>query len=108
VWFKLDAGTQEDIARINGVTSDPRPTPAGWRCARPVPDLGADLHVPLGRQAPAGDDRCLPALLEQAGRRLKGVLLYGLARPSLQPEAGHLQRSAPTNSKRSPQAKEKG
>jgi hypothetical protein len=36
------------------------------------------------------------ARLEQAGTTaLRGVHLYGLARPSLQPEAVHLQRLSP-------------
>jgi hypothetical protein len=73
----------------------PRP-PAGAVCL-PVPDLGADLHGPLGRRAAseAMMDAYL-AGLEQAGTTaLRGVHLYGLARPSLQPEAVHLQRLSP-------------
>ena len=36
-----------------------------------------------------------PALQEGAGERLRGVHLYGLARPSLQPGAERLERLSP-------------
>ena len=95
VWFKIDAATDAAIARINGV------------------NLGADrmlaqLQIAAGH-CPTWIQTCMfawdgepPAEAEvqayldllsgavERGIRLEGVLLYGLARPSMQPEAAHL------------------
>ena len=106
VWFKFDAGTADDIQRINGIDVDPRtharrlalcmslcPTWVqtcvfAWDGARPSQDqIGNYLAM-------------LEYALQQARKNdpsagLKGVLLYGVARPSYQPEAVHLQRLTP-------------
>lgn len=95
VWFKLDAGTQADIARINGVSI--RPASHSRRlalCASLCPTWVQTCMFRWDDKTPTpkfvGD---YLALLEQAGLPLlKGVLLYGLARQSFQPEAVHLKQ----------------
>ncbi|HOU91667.1 MAG TPA: radical SAM protein [Polyangiaceae bacterium] len=95
VWFKLDAGTREEIARTNGVPLDPdthvrRLLHAAARCRTWVQTcLFARDGAPPN---PAALDRYV-ALLERAlarGAALAGVHLYTLARPSRQPEAERL------------------
>jgi wyosine [tRNA(Phe)-imidazoG37] synthetase (radical SAM superfamily) len=93
VWFKLDAGTRGAIERINGVRLEP---------ARVVRDLAccAQLCRTWVQTCMFRWDGAAPAeaeldawldVLQQAGpERLAGVLLYGLARPSMQPEASRL------------------
>ncbi|MBS0370264.1 MAG: radical SAM protein [Proteobacteria bacterium] len=95
VWFKLDAGTQADIARINGVSI--RPESHARRlalCASLCPTWVQTCMVRWDGEAPSAEfvGRYVE-VLEQAGlASLKGVLLYGLARQSFQPEAIHLQQ----------------
>jgi wyosine [tRNA(Phe)-imidazoG37] synthetase (radical SAM superfamily) len=95
VWFKLDSATADGILRINGV----RRTPTAL-----LRDLGAAAQscptwlqtclFAIDGQPPADEERqAYLELLRQATRRgiaLRGVLLYGLARPSMQPEAPRL------------------
>lgn len=92
VWFKIDSATTEGIRRINSVDTTP---------ARILKNLVASaalcptaiqtcLFAQAGVQPSADERRAYLDLLESAlkqGAALKGVFLYGLARPSLQPEA---------------------
>ncbi|MDE3010636.1 MAG: radical SAM protein [Pseudomonadota bacterium] len=95
LWFKLDRGLEEQRRRVNGVQ---------------LPDqlvlerlLAASAHIPTwvqtclfaeGGAAPEERERLawlqLIAEARRQGARLAGVLLYTLARPSLQPGAEHL------------------
>jgi wyosine [tRNA(Phe)-imidazoG37] synthetase (radical SAM superfamily) len=93
VWFKVDAGAPDDIERINGV----RTTPARIArhlatCAGLCPTWVQTCLFAWDGKAP--DDAQLDAYLaclEAAGiDALQGVLLYGIARDSMQPEAVHL------------------
>lgn len=93
VWFKVDAGTAAAIARINGV--DTRPETVARRLAlsaRLCPTWVQTCLFRLDGQGPAeADVAAYLNLLERAGTaNLQGVLLYGLARPSMQPEAARL------------------
>lgn len=93
VWFKVDAGTPEAIERINGVRLEPasiaKHLAASATCC---PTWVQTCMFRWDGQAP--DEAALAsylALLSAAGiDRLQGVLLYGIARPSMQQEAGHL------------------
>jgi len=93
VWFKIDAVDPELMRRINSVAYRPasvlrRLQACGSRCETWVQtcvfvcdgtvswDTGADAYLEL---------------LMQAGSSIAGVYLYGLARPSTQPEAARLQ-----------------
>ncbi len=98
VWFKLDAGTEADIVRINGV--DIKPQTHARRLA-----LCASLCPTWVQTCLFGWDGAAPTktfmdayvdLLKMAGTAaLCGVHLYGVARQSFQPEAVHLQRLEP-------------
>ncbi len=95
VWFKLDRATRAGIAQVNGAAIDPA---AHFRRLATVAGLcptwvqtcmfSLDGYPP----APAEIDAYLSLL--RRGRAeipaLRGVLLYGLARPSLQTEATRL------------------
>jgi wyosine [tRNA(Phe)-imidazoG37] synthetase (radical SAM superfamily) len=93
VWFKVDAGTRAGFARINGVVLAPQQVATNLRrCARLCPTwvqtciFARDGKTPDGAEIEAYVD-----VLRTAGTDLlAGVLLYGLARPSLQPEAPRL------------------
>lgn len=95
VWFKLDSATAEGIARINGVSLTPETVLANLESAATrCPTWLQTCAFALDGQPPA--DAEIAAYLEfirVALRRqipLNGVLLYGLARPSMQPEAPRL------------------
>ncbi len=101
VWFKLDAGSDAAIARINGVSLS---------AERQMQQLqAAAAHCPTwiqtcmfawdGKEPEEVEVRSYLDLLGDAlehGVKLEGVLLYGLARPSMQPEAVHLSRLSET------------
>lgn len=93
VWFKVDAGTPDAIERINGVRLEPGAVARhlAQSCAL-CPTWVQTCMFRWDGEAP--DEAALEAylgVLEEAGvDKLQGVLLYGIARPSMQPEAGHL------------------
>jgi wyosine [tRNA(Phe)-imidazoG37] synthetase (radical SAM superfamily) len=93
VWFKVDAGRPEDIRRINGVSLSPAAMARNLaRCAELCPTWVQTCLFRWDGAAP--DEAAMSAyldVLEMAGTaRLRGVLLYGVARPSMQVEAVHL------------------
>ncbi len=93
VWFKLDGGSRDAIQQINDVRLSPRGVSERLAvCASLVPTWVQTCVVALDSVVP---DECwlrdYLAVLDATGtERLKGILLYGLARPSQQPEAGRL------------------
>ena len=98
MWFKLDAGTETDIARINGV--DIKPQAHARRlalCAELCPTWVQTCLFRWDGVAPtkAFMDAYVEMLKMAGTSSLKGVHLYGVARPSFQPEAVHLQRLDP-------------
>jgi wyosine [tRNA(Phe)-imidazoG37] synthetase (radical SAM superfamily) len=93
VWFKVDAGRLEDIRRINGVSLSPAAMARNLaRCAELCPTWVQTCLFRWDGAAP--DEAAMSAyldVLEVAGvARLRGVLLYGVARPSMQAEAAHV------------------
>ena len=93
VWFKVDAGRLEDIRRINGVSLSPAAMARNLaRCAELCPTWVQTCLFRWDGAAP--DEAAMSAyfeVLETAGvARLRGVLLYGVARPSMQVEAAHV------------------
>ena len=102
VWFKLDAATDAGQERLNsnraGVARSLENLElAAGLCPTWVQTMAMDWNGPTlgGKDGAAGDEatEAYLALLAQAlerGVELEGVLLYGLARPSHQPEAGEL------------------
>jgi len=95
VWIKLDAVTPGAIRRINGVKLD------AARLRRQI-ELAASLcptwiqSCMFAWDGQPPDEAEVAAYLDflaglvKDGVPVEGVLLYGLARPSLQPEAGHV------------------
>lgn len=95
VWFKVDAGTAAGIERINGVTLDPDTVARNLaRCAELCPTWVQTCMFSWDGEAPTeADIDAYLGVLERAGiERLAGVLLYGVARPSRQPEAARISR----------------
>jgi wyosine [tRNA(Phe)-imidazoG37] synthetase (radical SAM superfamily) len=94
VWFKVDAGTKEAIARINDVNLDPQKHIARLkRCAAVCPTFIQTCMFGLDGRAPDESHvAAYLALIEQVKLNIQGVHLYGLARPSFQAEADRLSR----------------
>ncbi len=94
VWFKVDAGTKEGIARINDVNLNP---PSHIQrlasCAKACPTFIQTCMFGLDGKPPSEEDiAAYLALISQVKDVIQGVHLYGLARQSLQPEASRLTR----------------
>ena len=94
VWFKVDAGTKEDIARINDVTLNPQSHIQRLQsCAKSCPTFIQTCMFALDGKPPAeAHIQAYIALISQVKDVIQGVHLYGLARLSLQPEASRLSR----------------
>ena len=94
VWFKLDAASAAGINRINGSRTAPASVARRLRrCAELAPTWIQTCLFSLDGQPPQEAE--LAAYLEflrPFAASLAGVHLYGLARPSLQPEAVRLAR----------------
>jgi len=96
VWIKVDSATQEGIKRINGVSASPELLFEQVRIAASLcPTWIQTCMFAWDGTEPTDDE--VNAYLEFI-RRLQaemvpvdGILLYGLARPSLQAEAEYLQ-----------------
>lgn len=95
VWFKLDRGRSEDLLRVNQVHLSMDAVQRHLAIAAALcPTWIQTCMFALDGQLP--DERELEAYLDSlrqaiaAGVNLQGVLLYGLARPSLQPDAARL------------------
>ena len=93
VWFKIDGGTVEAIERINGVRLEPDAVARNLaRCAALCPTWVQTCMFRWDGDAPTEADieAYLDVLDQGRGAGLEGVLLYGVARPSMQPEAGRI------------------
>ncbi|MDP1659852.1 MAG: radical SAM protein [Methylotenera sp.] len=94
VWFKIDAGTKEGIARINDVILNPQSHIQRLKnCAKACPTFIQTCMFALDGQSPQESDiSAYLALISQVKDVVQGVHLYGLARPSYQIEAPRLSR----------------
>lgn len=94
VWFKLDAGTQAGIARINDVNIKPEAHLQRLKnCVAVCPTFVQTCLFAMDGEPPSeADTEAYLALLNEVKSQLQGVHLYGLARPSYQPEAPRLSR----------------
>lgn len=92
VWFKVDRLLPESMKRINGISYKPEQIQHRLDVACRLAKVWLQTcWVAWDNEAPGGDDE--NAYLEFVARnahQIQGVHLYGLARPSLQPEAPHL------------------
>lgn len=94
VWFKVDAGSKQGIARINDVTLNPESHIQRLRkCASVCPTFIQTCMFALDGAPPAEDDiLAYLHLVNQVKNEVEGVHLYGLARLSMQPESSRLSR----------------
>ena len=95
VWFKLDSVTREGRQRINNTRMSLMRMRENLRLAtRLCPTwLQTCVFQIDGMAPPVAESDAYLSFLESflnEGEKLKGVLLYGLARPSMQPEAPRL------------------
>lgn len=95
IWFKLDSATREGMRRINDTPISVRHVARNLAiAAASCPTWVQTCAFALDGQAPATAEQSayLDFLRRQleAGVSLRGVLLYGLARQSYQPEASRL------------------
>jgi wyosine [tRNA(Phe)-imidazoG37] synthetase (radical SAM superfamily) len=95
IWFKLDSATPAGLARINGVRISVTERLAQLRrAAERAPTWLQTCVFRWDGAPPSTDEQAaylgLVAQLVADGVPLRGVLLYGLARPSVQPEASRV------------------
>lgn len=94
VWFKLDAGTRNDIQRINHVHVNPQQHLARLKaCAARCPTFIQTCVFAWHDEVP--DDAFIQDYIDcvsQVSDLVKGVYLYGVARPSYQPDAACISR----------------
>jgi wyosine [tRNA(Phe)-imidazoG37] synthetase (radical SAM superfamily) len=92
VWFKLDAGTQAGIARINDVNIDPSSHLHRLRkCAEVCPTFIQTCLFALDGIAPSEHEiAAYLTQITQVKEVIQGIHLYGIARESMQPEAPRL------------------
>ncbi|MGH8728119.1 MAG: radical SAM protein [Burkholderiales bacterium] len=100
VWFKLDRATREGIRRINDVDTSIEKVRRNLRlCASLCPTWIQTCMFVIDGEPPDSDERkaYLDLLRESVveGIPLRGVLLYGIARVSHQPEAVRLSALSP-------------
>lgn len=95
VWFKLDRASESGMELVNDTRTSPDRVRANLIASiAACPTWLQTCWFALDGIAPTAQDEAdylqfIEALMRE-GHRLQGVLLYGLARPSLQPEAGRL------------------
>ena len=97
VWFKLDSATAAGRKAINDAASSPQAARKNLRsCAAACRTRVQTCVVAIDDQPPSEDEQAayLDLLSEElaAGTPIAGVLLYGMARPSMQPGAERLSR----------------
>jgi len=95
VWIKVDSVTDEGIRRINGIKLDEmRLRQQVERAANHCPTWIQTCMVAWDGQPPPAEEVSaylqFITRLEQDHVPVRGIMLYGLARPSLQQEAMHL------------------
>ena len=95
VWFKLDTATAEGMARLNHAPGDPATHLAKLRAAAAICPTWIQTCLFAWDGAPPPESELTAYLqairdLVQDGTPLEGVLLYSVARASMQPEAAHV------------------
>ncbi len=92
VWFKVDRVSVEGIAAVNGVRRAPARMLAALRkCAELAPTWVQTCYFAIdGEEASEAEQLAYLEFIAAARDKIKGVHLYGLARPSLQPGAERL------------------
>ena len=93
VWFKVDRLLPESMKQINGISYKPEQIQHRLDVACSLAKVCLQTcWVAWDGQAPGSEDEAAYlAFVARNAHQIQGVHLYGLARPSLQPEAPHLQ-----------------
>lgn len=94
VWFKLDGLTEQTFLFVNNTQASPEAAIKRLRlCAELCPTWVQSCFFAIDGIPPADADRdAYVSGLAREASYIRGVHLYGLARPSTQPEAPRLQR----------------
>ena len=97
VWFKVDRATAAGIAAVNKIALAPEKMLANLgACCELAPTWLQTCWFALDGTAPdEAEQSAYVELVASVRTKIKGVHLYGLARPSLQPEAIRLGRLPP-------------
>lgn len=97
VWFKIDRATASAIEKVNQIAFSPEKACANLlTCAELAPTWIQTCWFAVDGQAPdEAEQQAYLSLVASVRDKIKGVHLYGLARPSLQPEASRLGRLRP-------------
>ena len=92
VWFKVDRASAAGIAQVNGIQRAPsRIKVALQECAGLAPTWVQTCYFAIdGNEADEKEQLAYLELIEAVREKIKGVHLYGIARPSLQPDAERL------------------
>ena len=102
VWFKIDRATLAGVEAVNGVHLAPEKIRESLlACAQLAPTWVQTCYFALdGEEASLAERSAYLELLESVSAKIKGVHLYGLARPSLQPAASRLSKLSLENFQR--------
>ncbi|MGI9130707.1 MAG: radical SAM protein [Candidatus Methylopumilus sp.] len=94
VWFKVDAATEESIKTINQVNLKPHQILERLKnSANVCPTFVQTCIFTIDGKGPSEKDiNAYVELINEVKSNIEGVHLYGLARPSLQPQAKNLGR----------------
>jgi len=94
VWFKVDAALEENSKVINQVNIKPQQAIDRLkRCSEICPTFVQTCIFTIDNKEPNNKEiDAYIKLIDSAKKSIKGVHLYGIARPSLQPEANRLGR----------------
>jgi wyosine [tRNA(Phe)-imidazoG37] synthetase (radical SAM superfamily) len=94
VWFKVDAATEESIKTINQVNLKPHQILERLKnSANVCPTFVQTCIFSINGNGPSEKDiNAYIELIKEVKSNIQGVHLYGLARPSLQPQAKNLGR----------------
>jgi wyosine [tRNA(Phe)-imidazoG37] synthetase (radical SAM superfamily) len=94
VWFKVDAGLEESTQVINQVNIKPQQAIDRLkRCSEICPTFVQTCIFTIDNKEPnVKEIDAYIKLIDSAKKSIKGVHLYGIARPSMQPEAYRLGR----------------
>ncbi len=94
VWFKIDRALADEVAEINGVQQSPEKAARHLAiCCELAPTWVQTCWFALDGQEPSVASRqAYCDLLRPLAGQIAGVHLYGLARPSMQPQAPRLGR----------------
>jgi len=97
VWFKLDRASEAGIERTNRIRLTPEKVlQALVTCADLAPTWVQTCYFAIdGLEPDDPEQEAYLALIRAVRKKIKGVLLYGLARPSMQPEASRLSNVTP-------------